>query len=91
MIRHRTKQATGTDPSLALALVRVYQSRPGVSVNLEQQVNETIGVFARAGWAGGNVEPWDFTDVDRTVSGSVSINGKNWGRPGRHYRHRRRD
>ena len=74
-------QTTGTDPSLALALVRVYQSRPGVSVNLEQQVNETIGVFARAGWADGNVEPWDFTDVDRTVSGGVSINGKNWGRP----------
>jgi high affinity Mn2+ porin len=36
-------QATGSDPSLALALVRVYQNRPGVSLNLEQQVNETIG------------------------------------------------
>ncbi|MGC1348554.1 MAG: carbohydrate porin [Xanthobacteraceae bacterium] len=74
-------QTTGIDPSLALALVRTYQSRPGVSVNLEQQVTETLGVFARAGWADGNVEPWDFTDVDRTVSGGVSINGKNWGRP----------
>ena len=61
--------------------VRVYQSRPGVSINLEQQVSENVGVFARAGWADGNVEPWDFTDIDRTVSGGVSIIGKAWGRP----------
>jgi high affinity Mn2+ porin len=74
-------QATGTDASLALTLVRTYQSRPGVSVNLEQQVNETVGVFARAGWADGSVEPWDFTDIDRTVSGGASIGGKDWGRP----------
>lgn len=62
--------------------VRTYRSRPGVSVNLEQQVSETVGVFARAGWSDGNIEPWDFTDVDRTVSGGVSLNGKSWGRPG---------
>jgi high affinity Mn2+ porin len=61
--------------------VRTYTSRPGVSVNLEQQVTDTLGVFARAGWADGNVEPWDFTDIDRTLSGGVSINGKQWGRP----------
>ena len=49
--------------------VRKYQSRPGASLNLEQQVTESLGVFARACWADGNVEPWDFTDVDRTVVG----------------------
>ena len=74
-------QATGTDPSLALSLVRSYRSRPGVSLNLQQQVSETVGVFARAGWADGNVEPWDFTDIDRTISAGVSIGGKDWGRP----------
>jgi high affinity Mn2+ porin len=61
--------------------VRVYRSRPGVSINLEQQVTEYVGVFARAGWADGSVEPWDFTDIDRTVSGGVSFSGKQWGRP----------
>jgi len=61
--------------------VRTYTSRPGVSLNLEQQVSENWGVFARAGWADGNVEPWDFTDIDRTVSGGVSISGKQWSRP----------
>ena len=27
------------------------------------------------------VEPWDFTDIDRTVQAGVSITGKQWGRP----------
>jgi high affinity Mn2+ porin len=61
--------------------VRMYSSRPGVSLNLEQQVSENWGVFARAGWADGNIEPWDFTDIDRSVSAGVPINGKQWGRP----------
>jgi high affinity Mn2+ porin len=69
------------DPTDAIAAVRHYQSRPGVSLNLEQQANDWIGVFARAGWADGNVEPWEFTDIDRTVSGGVSLAGKQWGRP----------
>jgi high affinity Mn2+ porin len=64
-----------------ITAVRTYRSRAGVHINLEQQVSETVGVFARVGWADGNVEPWDFTDIDRTVSGGVSFNGKLWGRP----------
>jgi hypothetical protein len=39
-----------------------------------------LGLFARAGWTDGNVEPWDFTDIDRTVSGGFSLSGKQWGR-----------
>jgi len=69
------------DPSDAIASVRAYRYRPGVSLNLEQQISENWGVFARAGWADGNVEPWDFTDIDRTLSAGASINGKQWGRP----------
>ena len=72
-------QATGQPANIDA--VRTYTSRPGVSLNLEQQVSENWGVFARAGWADGNVEPWDFTDIDRTVSAGASINGKQWGRP----------
>ncbi len=73
-------QATGMPANINA--VRSYTSRPGVSVNWQQQVTDSVGVFARAGWADGNVEPWDFTDIDRTVSGGVSLNGKPWGRPG---------
>jgi high affinity Mn2+ porin len=71
-------QATGQPADINS--VRVYRSRPGVSINLEQQVSQYVGVFARAGWADGNVEPWDFTDIDRTVSGGVSLSGKLWRR-----------
>jgi high affinity Mn2+ porin len=72
-------QVTGL-PANIIA-VRSYTSRPGVSLNIEQQVTETLGLFLRAGWADGNIEPWDFTDIDHTVSGGVSISGKSWGRP----------
>jgi len=71
----------GADASLALALDRKYRSKPGVSMNIEQGVTETIGVFLRAGYADGKVEPWDFADIDRTVQAGVSISGKQWGRP----------
>ena len=57
-----------------------YNPRPGVSVNLEQQITPDLGIFARAGWADGAVEPWDFTDIDSTVSCGVSFSGKQWGR-----------
>ena len=57
------------------------KSRPGISLNLEQQITETMGLFARAGWADGNVEPWDNTDIDRSVEAGVSVNGKPWNRP----------
>jgi high affinity Mn2+ porin len=73
-------QATGAPADTALVRNNV-TDRTGVSLNMEQQITETLGVFARAGWADGNIEPWDFTDVDLTISGGVSINGKNWGRP----------
>jgi high affinity Mn2+ porin len=72
-------QATGLPADITA--VRSYTSRPGVSINLEQQVTDSLGVFARAGWADGNVEPWDFTDVDRTVEAGVAVSGKLWGRP----------
>jgi high affinity Mn2+ porin len=71
----------GMDPSLAIALDRVFRSRPGVSVNLEQQINDSVGFFARAGYSDGSVEPWDFADIDRTVQAGFSISGKDWGRP----------
>lgn len=73
-------KATGqpADP----ALVRRYASRPGVSLNLEQQVTDDLGVFARAGWADGAYEAYEFTDIDRSYSGGVSLSGKRWGREG---------
>jgi high affinity Mn2+ porin len=64
-----------------IAAVRRYQSRGGVSLNVEQQITEELGVFARAGFANGDVEPDAFTDIDRTVAAGLSLTGKQWGRP----------
>jgi high affinity Mn2+ porin len=72
-------QATGL--AADINAVRSYTSRPGVSVNFEQGITDTLGVFGRAGWADGNVKPWDFTDVDQTGSVGISLNGKGWSRP----------
>ena len=51
-----------------------------MSFNLEQDVAEGVGVFARGGVAGGDVEPYEFSDIDRTVSAGVSVKGARWGR-----------
>jgi high affinity Mn2+ porin len=72
-------QETGGTPSTAL--VRRYASRIGFNLNFEQQVMPNVGMFGRFGWADGNVEPYEFTDVDRTGSLGVSLAGKLWGRP----------
>src|SRR5258708_31982315 len=64
-----------------MAAVRSYASRGGVNVNFGQQVADGIGVFARAGFADGNREPYEFTDIDRTASIGASVSGKRWGRP----------
>lgn len=61
--------------------VRQYRSRSGVSLNLEQQLTDDLGVFARAGVADGQVEPYEFTDVDRSVAAGLSLKGRGWGRP----------
>ena len=74
-------QATGLDVSDALAAVRKWQTTQGVSLNVAQQVSDTIGVFGRLGWGNGNVEGWDNTDIDRTIEVGVSMNGKRWNRP----------
>ena len=70
---------TGSTPSVAS--VRLYRGRAGVSIDLQQQVTDSLGVFFRAGLADGAVEPYEFTDVDRAVSGGVALKGKPWGRP----------
>jgi high affinity Mn2+ porin len=72
-------QQTGETPNTAD--VRRYTSRPGVNLNLEQQIMPNVGVFGRFGWADGRVEPFEFTDIDRTASAGLSLGGKLWGRP----------
>jgi len=62
------------------ALVRHYRTRPGAYLNIEQEVAQGVGVFARAGWTDGAYEAYEYTDIDRTVQAGVSISGARWGR-----------
>jgi len=71
--------ATGQPASVAA--VRQYRGRPGVSLDIQQQLTDGLGVFLRAGLADGNVEPYEFADIDDTVSGGLALSGKRWGRP----------
>jgi len=71
---------TGGAPDTAL--VRRRLTRMGADVNVEQSVTDIVGVFLRAGFANGQIEPYDFTDIDRTVSAGLSLDGKGWGRDG---------
>ncbi len=70
--------ATGAAPDTAA--VRRVQQRPGINVNVAQQLTPDVGVFARAGWADGSVEPYEFTDIDRTASLGLSLDGRRWAR-----------
>ncbi len=55
-------------------------TRMGAHLNLEQAVTGTLGVFARAGIADGAIEPYDFTDVDRTGQIGAVLAGTGWDR-----------
>ncbi|MGB6353631.1 MAG: carbohydrate porin [Steroidobacteraceae bacterium] len=70
--------STGTTPDVAA--VRQYRSRSGASLNLQQQVAQDLGVFARLGKSGGNVQPYEFSDIDRAISVGASLQGTRWQR-----------
>lgn len=57
------------------------RSKYGFYVNLEQQIVKDVGLFARASWNDGQNQILSFTDIDRSVSGGLSIKGSHWGRP----------
>jgi high affinity Mn2+ porin len=71
-------QANGAAPSTAA--VRTYRSRGGVSVNLEQKLGGDLGGFVRGGLAGGDVEPYEYADIDKTIAAGLSLKGRRWGR-----------
>jgi high affinity Mn2+ porin len=71
-------ESTGT--AVNIAAVRSYRTRTGASLNLEQQLAPDLGLFARLGHAGGDVEVYEFTDMDRSLSVGLSMQGTRWHR-----------
>ncbi len=75
----RAAAGTGNPPDLAS--VRNYASRPGFSLNVEQQFGEDWGAFLRLSADDGSKEAYEFTEINRSISGGVSIDGGQWNRP----------
>ena len=69
-----------TGQPVDITAVRQYRSRLGVSLNLEQQLAKDLGLFVRLGKAAGNVEAYEFTDIDRSVAAGLSLKGTSWHR-----------
>jgi high affinity Mn2+ porin len=72
-------EATGQTPSTAD--VRSFRTKSGAGLNLEQQIADDFGVFARASLTQGNVEEVDFSDISQSLSGGLSLAGSRWARP----------
>lgn len=77
-------QIEAADPTLdinnVMTSIRRVNPKYGFYANLEQQLIPDIGLFARVSWNDGQNEILSFTDIDRSVSGGVSIKGSFWGR-----------
>ena len=71
-------RADGGPPNLDAVGER--RIRLGVSLDLQQNLGDSLGVFARAGWADGRVQGYSFSDIDRSVSAGLSLSGDRWGR-----------
>jgi high affinity Mn2+ porin len=52
----------------------------GFGINLEQHLNDWIGLFGRWGWNEGQHESYVYTEVDETLLFGVGANGKRWKR-----------
>jgi high affinity Mn2+ porin len=73
------------DPTLdindVMAGIRRDNLKYGFYLNGEQQIVRDVGLFARLSWNDGQNEILSFTDIDRGISGGLSIKGSSWGRP----------
>ena len=70
------------NPSLRenIALTRRYRYQYGFAVNIEQEITKDLGAFLRASWRDGQEEVWQFTDIDRSLSGGLQLKGAWWKR-----------
>jgi high affinity Mn2+ porin len=74
----RLGEETGAIPDVAL--VRRFASRPGFALILEQEFAPGVGGFARASANDGSKEAYEFTEINRSIAGGLSIKGVRWGR-----------
>lgn len=55
-------------------------NKTGIGLNIEQEITNDLGVFARIGWNDGKHATWAFTEIDQTVHSGLSLKGTSWKR-----------
>jgi high affinity Mn2+ porin len=70
-----------TDSVPNTALVRHYASRPGMAMNVEQELGADLGAFARASVNEGAQEAFEFTEINKSLAAGLSLRGDRWNRP----------
>ena len=70
--------ATGTLPDTAL--MRAPATRPGAALNLQQQVSDELGAFARLSLDDGSKEAYEFTEINRSLAAGLALKGVAWDR-----------
>jgi high affinity Mn2+ porin len=61
--------------------LRAFRTKGMAALNLEQEVNDSLGVFARLAWNDGRAQNWMFTEMDWSGSAGLALAGQSWGRP----------
>ncbi len=76
------KQSVELDPiNPSILKTRKFgNTKYGFTFNAEQDLNNYLGCFLRAGWNDGNNETWAFTEIDHTLSAGLSLTGEKWKR-----------
>jgi high affinity Mn2+ porin len=72
----------GLSPNDTIAFTHQGRTKYGFYLNLDQEIIDNVGAFARFSWNDGRTEIMSFTDITSSLSGGLSIKGASWGRPG---------
>jgi len=78
-----TAIALATGQSAADTIEQTLRGRTkyGYYLNLQQEVTDDLGLFARWSWNDGRSEISAFTDIDQSLSLGMRLKGTSWGRP----------
>jgi high affinity Mn2+ porin len=73
--------AAGTGAAPDTADVRRSGHKSGWALNVEQELAAEVGAFLRLSVSDGHQEAFEFTEINRSVSGGVVLKGALWGQP----------
>lgn len=73
--------ANGASAADTITWTRQGRTKYGFYLNLQQEISDDLGLFARWSWNDGRTEISAFTDIDQSLSFGMRLKGSKWGRP----------